>query len=167
MMMMTMMTNTIPYRRTKTHIWDKVLMGFLVHPLVMIMDMILLWIWLQNSTSGVVVHLAIFFLTDIGVAWIFIFLRKISLVTFCWVGQSCAICWDVPAIKARIGVNSRKRNNARVEKLHWEFYFMKAKSLTIFFTQAEIEKKICQISCTMHISTSDQVVDCPTKPICT
>ena len=128
---------------------------------------VLLWIWLQNSTSGVVVHLAIFFLTDIGVAWIFIFLRKISLVTFCWVGQSCAICWDVPAIKARIGVNSRKRNNARVEKLNWGFYFMKAKSLTIFFTQAEIEKKICQISCTMHISTSDQEVDCPTKPICT
>ena len=32
MMMMTMMTNTIPYRRTKTHIWDKVLMGIWVHP---------------------------------------------------------------------------------------------------------------------------------------
>ena len=29
-----MMTNTIPYRRTKTHVWDKVLMGFLVHPAV-------------------------------------------------------------------------------------------------------------------------------------
>ena len=27
MMMMTMMTNIIPYRRTKTHIWEKVLMG--------------------------------------------------------------------------------------------------------------------------------------------
>ena len=32
MMMMTMMTNTIPYRRTKTHILDKVLMGIWVHP---------------------------------------------------------------------------------------------------------------------------------------
>ena len=32
MMMMTMMANTIPYRRTKTHIWDKVLMGIWVHP---------------------------------------------------------------------------------------------------------------------------------------
>ena len=30
-MMMTMMTNTIPYRRTKTHIWDKVFMGIWVH----------------------------------------------------------------------------------------------------------------------------------------
>ena len=28
MMMMTMMTNIIPYWRTKTHIWDFVLMGF-------------------------------------------------------------------------------------------------------------------------------------------
>jgi len=27
-----MMTYTIPYRRTKTHIWDKVLMGIWVHP---------------------------------------------------------------------------------------------------------------------------------------
>ena len=35
MMMMTMMTNTIPYRRTKTHIWAKVLMGILVHPMTM------------------------------------------------------------------------------------------------------------------------------------
>ena len=32
MMMMTMMTNTTPYRRTKIHIWDKVLMGIWVHP---------------------------------------------------------------------------------------------------------------------------------------
>ena len=32
MTMMTMMMNTIPYRRTKTHIWDKVLMGIWVHP---------------------------------------------------------------------------------------------------------------------------------------
>ena len=31
MKMMTMMTNTIPYRRTKNHIWDKVLMGIWVH----------------------------------------------------------------------------------------------------------------------------------------
>ena len=36
MMMMTMMTNTIPYRRTKTHIWDKVLMGIWVHPMAMV-----------------------------------------------------------------------------------------------------------------------------------
>ena len=35
MMMMAMTTNTIPYRRTKTHIWDKVLMGIWVHPLRM------------------------------------------------------------------------------------------------------------------------------------
>ena len=35
MMMMTMMTYTIPYRRTKTHIWDKVLMGIWVHPMMM------------------------------------------------------------------------------------------------------------------------------------
>ena len=32
MMAMTMMTNIIPYRRTKTHIWEKVLMGIWVHP---------------------------------------------------------------------------------------------------------------------------------------
>ena len=37
MMMMTMMTNAIPYRRTKTHIWDKVLMGIWVHPVVVAM----------------------------------------------------------------------------------------------------------------------------------
>ena len=36
MMMMTMMTNTFPYRRTKTHIWDKVLMGIWVHPINLI-----------------------------------------------------------------------------------------------------------------------------------
>ena len=34
MMAMTMMTNIIPYRRTKTHIWDKVLMGIWVHPII-------------------------------------------------------------------------------------------------------------------------------------
>ena len=34
-----MMTNTIPYRRTKTHIWDKVLMGIWVHPKIMVMTM--------------------------------------------------------------------------------------------------------------------------------
>ena len=33
MTMMTMMTTTTPYRRTKTHIWDKVLMGIWVHPI--------------------------------------------------------------------------------------------------------------------------------------
>ena len=37
MMMMTMMTMmTISYRRTKTHIWDKVLMGIWVHPIAFI-----------------------------------------------------------------------------------------------------------------------------------
>ena len=36
-MMMTTMTNTIPYRRTKTHIWDKVLMGIWVHPIIITM----------------------------------------------------------------------------------------------------------------------------------
>ena len=36
MMAMTMMTNIIPYRRTKTHIWDKVLMGIWVHPIAFI-----------------------------------------------------------------------------------------------------------------------------------
>ena len=36
MMAMTMMTNIIPYRRTKTHIWDKVLMGIWVHPVMMV-----------------------------------------------------------------------------------------------------------------------------------
>ena len=39
-MMMTMMTNTIPYRRTKTHIWDKVLMGIWVHPITAIIVII-------------------------------------------------------------------------------------------------------------------------------
>ena len=37
MMAMTMMTNIIPYRRTKTHIWEKVLMGIWVHPVKMMM----------------------------------------------------------------------------------------------------------------------------------
>ena len=39
MMMMAMMTNTIPYRRTKNHIWDKVLMGIWVHPIMVRMMM--------------------------------------------------------------------------------------------------------------------------------
>ena len=33
--------NTIPYRRTKTHIWDKVLMGIWVHPGMMIGQMMI------------------------------------------------------------------------------------------------------------------------------
>ena len=37
MMMMTMMTYTIPYRRTKNHIWDKVLMGIWVHPVIVVL----------------------------------------------------------------------------------------------------------------------------------
>ena len=41
MMMMTMMTYTIPYRRTKTHIWDKVLMGIWVHPIIIIIFFII------------------------------------------------------------------------------------------------------------------------------
>ena len=35
-MTMTMMTNIIPYRRTKTHIWEKVLMGIWVHPIFVV-----------------------------------------------------------------------------------------------------------------------------------
>ena len=42
MMAMTMMTNIIPYRRTKTHIWDKVLMGIWVHPVLIMMMMMVL-----------------------------------------------------------------------------------------------------------------------------
>ena len=34
MMAMAMITNIIPYRRTKTHIWDKVIMGIWVHPTI-------------------------------------------------------------------------------------------------------------------------------------
>ena len=41
MMMMTMMTYTIPYRGTKTHIWDKVLMGIWVHPIIIIIFFII------------------------------------------------------------------------------------------------------------------------------
>ena len=55
MMMMTMMTNTIPYRRTKTHIWDKVLMGFLVHPIMIatiIINMIIIIRWCSFWTSS-------------------------------------------------------------------------------------------------------------------
>ena len=39
---MTMMTYTIPYRRTKTHIWDKVLMGIWVHPMILKMMMMMM-----------------------------------------------------------------------------------------------------------------------------
>ena len=42
MMAMTMMTNIIPYRRTKTHIWEKVLMGIWVHPILIINVIILI-----------------------------------------------------------------------------------------------------------------------------
>ena len=42
MMTMTMMTNIIPYRRTKTHIWEKVLMGIWVHPGATIMNIIII-----------------------------------------------------------------------------------------------------------------------------
>ena len=36
----TVPTNTIPYRRTKTHIWDKVLMGIWVHPITITITII-------------------------------------------------------------------------------------------------------------------------------
>ena len=44
-MMMTMMTNTIPYRRTKAHIWDKVLMGIWVHPIMVVMVIMVVRSW--------------------------------------------------------------------------------------------------------------------------
>ena len=50
MMMMTMMTNTIPYRRTKNHKWDKVLMGIWVHPIKSTIRMITSW-WEKEASS--------------------------------------------------------------------------------------------------------------------
>ena len=52
MMMMTMMTNTIPYRRTKTHVWDKVLMGIWVHPISAAYELIINIADLFNFSEG-------------------------------------------------------------------------------------------------------------------
>ena len=41
MMMMTMMTNTIPYRCTKLHIWDFVRMGFWASAVIILILIVL------------------------------------------------------------------------------------------------------------------------------
>ena len=51
------MTNTIPYRRTKTHIWDKVLMGFWVHPIIIIFIIIIILTIIIIVQPGITLHI--------------------------------------------------------------------------------------------------------------
>ena len=55
MMMMTMMTNITPYWRTKTHIWEKVLMGIWASAILIVGNIIVLII-ITNS------HLSLYFI---------------------------------------------------------------------------------------------------------
>ena len=51
MMMMTMMTNIIPYWRTKTHIWEKVLMGIWASAIIIIISIIIIIIIIITSVA--------------------------------------------------------------------------------------------------------------------
>ena len=75
MMAMTMMTNIIPYRRTKTHIWEKVLMGIWVHPMMIMAIMMKMMMFMT-----VVVGCTQIPISTLSHIWVFVRLYGIVFV---------------------------------------------------------------------------------------
>ena len=77
MMMMAMMTNTIPYRRKKNHVWDKVLKGIWVHP-----SLITIIIIITIITITIIMIITIFVIITILVTIIMIITTRRQLPGF-------------------------------------------------------------------------------------